>query len=203
MGRLWEQMTADHPDLLDPAARRRTAGLAGVGARNWSGRISPWRIRAGSTRRPASSPSRSRLPARFRCAGSSTGSTWRRPVNCGWWTTRPAAPPGPDFEARALYQLKFYALMIYRLRGVVPAQLKLIYLADGLSLQYAPSETELMSFENGVAALWTAMTRALETGNFPASPSWMCQFCAHQALCPVRRHPALPGRRLEPIAPTP
>jgi len=92
--------------------------------------------------------------------------------------------PDPDFEARALYQLKFYALMIFRLRGVVPAQLKLIYLADGLSLTYAPTETELLSFEQGVSALWQAISRALSTGNFPPRPSGMCRFCAHQALCP-------------------
>lgn len=93
-------------------------------------------------------------------------------------------PPGPDFEAGALYQLKFYALMIFRLRGILPTQLKLIYLADGLTLQYTPSERELISFESGVAALWRAITRALATGDFPARPSSMCQWCAHRAICP-------------------
>jgi putative RecB family exonuclease len=92
--------------------------------------------------------------------------------------------PGEDFEASALYQLKFYALMLYRLRGVVPTQLKLIYLADGMSLQYAPTESELISFENGVAALWRAISEAIETGNFPPRPSSWCRFCAHQSLCP-------------------
>ena len=107
--------------------------------------------------------------------------------------------PSPDFEARALYQLKFYALMIYRLRGIVPAQLKLIYLADGMSLQYAPSETELLSFENGVAALWRAISSALDTGDFPPRPSGMCTYCAHQSLCPEfggtpPPYPGAPGR---------
>jgi putative RecB family exonuclease len=92
--------------------------------------------------------------------------------------------PGPDFEGAALYQLKFYALMIYRLHGLVPAQLKLIYLADRLSLQYAPSESELRSFGNAVGALWQAITSALETGNFPARRGRMCRWCTHQALCP-------------------
>ena len=113
-------------------------------------------------------------------------------------------PPGPDFEARALYQLKFYALMIYRLRGVLPVQLKLIYLADGLTLQYAPSEQELISFETAVGALWQAITRALETGDFPPRPSSMCQWCAHQALCPEfggtpPPYPGPPGQAVVPV----
>ena len=92
--------------------------------------------------------------------------------------------PGPDFEAKALYQLKFYALMIFKMRGVIPAQLKLIYLADALSLTYSPSQDELVAFESGVAALWEAIIRARRTGDFPARQSRMCEWCSYQALCP-------------------
>ena len=92
--------------------------------------------------------------------------------------------PGPDFEAKALYQLKFYALMIFRMRGVIPAQLKLIYLADALSLTYSPSEDELVAFESGVAALWEANVRARQTGDFPPRQSRMCEWCSYQAMCP-------------------
>ncbi|HEY7813961.1 MAG TPA: RecB family exonuclease [Nakamurella sp.] len=111
--------------------------------------------------------------------------------------------PGPDFEGRALYQLKFYALMMYRLRGVVPAQLKLIYLADGMSLQYAPTEAELLSFSNAVGALWRAVTAALESGNFPARRGPMCRWCTHQALCPEYggTPPPYPGAPATGIAP--
>ncbi|HYN71719.1 MAG TPA: RecB family exonuclease [Nakamurella sp.] len=92
--------------------------------------------------------------------------------------------PGPDFEAKALYQLKFYALMIFRMRGVIPAQLKLIYLADALSLTYSPSEEELVAFEAGVAALWEAIVRARRTGDFPPRQSRVCEWCSYQAFCP-------------------
>ncbi len=104
--------------------------------------------------------------------------------------------PDPDFEAKALYQLKFYALMIYRLRGVLPAQLKLIYLGDVRSLQYTPSEAELLAFETGVIALWQTIGRALDTGNFPARRSAACQWCVHRAICPEwgGAPPAYPGR---------
>ena len=38
--------------------------------------------------------------------------------------------PREAFEARALFQLKFYALVLWRTRGVVPRQLRLMYLSD-------------------------------------------------------------------------
>src|SRR5687768_239263 len=34
--------------------------------------------------------------------------------------------PGVDYEAKALFQMKFYALVVWRMRGVIPRQLQLI-----------------------------------------------------------------------------
>ena len=47
--------------------------------------------------------------------------------------------PGELFEQSALFQMKFYALMVLRTRGVVPHQLKLLYLGDSRWLTYEPS----------------------------------------------------------------
>ena len=44
-------------------------------------------------------------------------------------------------ESKALFQMKFYALVLLRTRGIVPAQLRLIYLASGSILTYAPITT--------------------------------------------------------------
>ena len=197
IGPAWEQMAQEHPELLGLLPDRRTGRPGCRPRRTWSGRTSPWRIHAVSTRRPASSRSRSRWPTLFRCGVSSTGSTLRRPANCGSSTTRPAARPDPDFEARALYQLKFYALMIYRLRGVVPAQLKLIYLADGLSLQYAPTESELLSFENGRRRAVAGDHQRAGDRQLPAAAQRDVPVLRAPGAVPgVRRHPAaVPGAR--------
>ena len=93
--------------------------------------------------------------------------------------------PHPEFESAALYQVKFYALMVYRARGIVPAQLKLIYLNDGVTLTYAPSEAELQAFERSVRALWTAVADAVTAGDFPATPGRGCEWCTHRAVCPA------------------
>ena len=51
--------------------------------------------------------------------------------------------PREAFEGKALFQMKFYALVLWRTRGVVASQLKLLYLGDGEALTYAPDEAEL------------------------------------------------------------
>lgn len=92
--------------------------------------------------------------------------------------------PGPTQETRTLFQLKFYALVLLRTRGIVPAQLRLIYLADEQILTYAPDEEELLRFERTLSALWTAILDAGRTGEFPPNPSWLCSYCDYKPLCP-------------------
>ena len=92
--------------------------------------------------------------------------------------------PREAFEAKALFQMKFYALVLWRTRGIVPRQLKLIYLADRDTLTYAPDQDELVRFERTLKAIWTAIARATENGDFRPSPSRLCDWCDHQARCP-------------------
>lgn len=92
--------------------------------------------------------------------------------------------PGLAYETRALFQLKFYALVLLRTQGRAPAQLRLMYLADGVTLTYAPDPEELLRFERILSALWAAIVTAAETGEFPPRPGWMCQYCDFKRLCP-------------------
>ena len=94
------------------------------------------------------------------------------------------AAPREAFEGRALFQLKFYALVIWRTRGVVPSQLRLLYLRDADLLTYTPDAGELARFERTLEALWAAIARATEAGDFRPSPSRLCDWCHHQSRCP-------------------
>ena len=93
--------------------------------------------------------------------------------------------PREAFEARALFQLKFYALVLWRTRGVVPRVLRLLYLKDAEVCDYSPDAQELERFERTLVALWRAIEQATEARDFRPQPSRLCGWCSHQALCPA------------------
>jgi putative RecB family exonuclease len=93
--------------------------------------------------------------------------------------------PREMFEAKALFQMKFYALVLWRLHGRVPALLQLVYLGSGELLRYSPEEADLLATERKLKALWAAIARAAETGDWRASPGRLCDWCDHKGLCPA------------------
>jgi putative RecB family exonuclease len=92
--------------------------------------------------------------------------------------------PREAFEARALFQLKFYALVLWRTRGVVPRVLRLLYLKDAEVCDYTPDAEELMRFERTLLALWRAIQSATEAQEFRPKPGRLCDWCSHKAHCP-------------------
>jgi putative RecB family exonuclease len=93
--------------------------------------------------------------------------------------------PSEIFEGKALFQMKFYALVLWRTRGVVPTMLQLVYLKDGQVLRYEPQERDLLATERKVRALWVAIERAADTGDWRPSRSRLCDWCHHKPICPA------------------
>ncbi|MEZ0094705.1 RecB family exonuclease [Streptacidiphilus sp. EB129] len=94
--------------------------------------------------------------------------------------------PSRDFEGKAMFQMKFYALVLWRLRGVVPRRLQLVYLGGGGQLvSYDPTPDDLLAVERKLLALWAAVQRALASGEWPANPNRLCDWCSFKALCPA------------------
>ncbi len=93
--------------------------------------------------------------------------------------------PSERFEGKALFQMKFYALVLWRLRGEVPRMLQLVYLGDGEVVRYEPDEHDLLAVEANVRAVWQAIERAAETGDWRPSPGRLCDWCEFKSLCPA------------------
>ncbi|MGK5529550.1 RecB family exonuclease [Streptomyces sp. URMC 129] len=92
--------------------------------------------------------------------------------------------PRAEYAADALFQMKFYALVLWRLRGAVPRRLQLVYLGSGDVLTYDPDETDLRGLERKLLALWEAIRRATETGDWRPKPGRLCDWCDHRSRCP-------------------
>jgi len=94
--------------------------------------------------------------------------------------------PGAGFEAKAMFQMRFYALVLWRAYGRVPRLLQLLYLGSGEVLRYSPDEADLRATEVKVKALWEAIARATETGDWRPNPSRLCDWCHHrESHCPA------------------
>ncbi len=96
------------------------------------------------------------------------------------------ASPGVGYEAKALFQMRFYALVVWKLRGIVPSMLQLIYLGNGEVLRYEPDEDDLRATARKVEAVWAAIRLAQETGDWQPNPSRLCDWCSFHAYCPTK-----------------
>jgi putative RecB family exonuclease len=92
--------------------------------------------------------------------------------------------PRPEYQDEPLFQMKFYALVLWRLRGAVPRRLQLVYLGSGDVVTYDPTEQDLRATERKLLALWEAIRTATRSGDWQPRRTPLCGWCDHQALCP-------------------
>jgi putative RecB family exonuclease len=107
--------------------------------------------------------------------------------------------PSELFEGKALFQLRFYALVLWRTTGVLPRVLRLYYLSDREVLDYSPDIADLESLERQLEAIATAIAKARETGDWRPKASKLCNWCSFQSLCPEfgGTPPELPSATIE------
>ena len=100
--------------------------------------------------------------------------------------------PIPRFSQQAVFQMRFYALVYWRLFNIIPTQLRLMYLKVMDSMYLAPSQVELEYFERDVGDLWSKIIRDGKTGRFLPKESKLCDWCSFQSLCPAKGGTELP-----------
>ena len=93
--------------------------------------------------------------------------------------------PRAGFEGHALFQMRFYAYVLWRTRGVLARALQLEYLADGQVIRHEPTEAEMTTLEARVRSLWASVQHAARTDTWQPRPSALCEWCSFSALCPA------------------
>lgn len=92
--------------------------------------------------------------------------------------------PRAGYESSALFQMRFYAYVLWRTRGVLPKRLQLEYLGDGTMLQHEPTEPEMLTFEARIRSIWAGIQAAAAAGDWRTRRSRLCDWCSFQAHCP-------------------
>jgi putative RecB family exonuclease len=94
------------------------------------------------------------------------------------------APP-ERYALPAFFALKIYALLIRNRMGRTPVALRLMYLNGPTVYEIPVNDHQLDAMERQLAALWTAIERAMATDTFPARRNSLCGWCSFQDRCPA------------------
>lgn len=109
--------------------------------------------------------------------------------------------PSPRFVEEALFQMRFYGLVLWRLRGEAPRRLQLVYLKDGRTLTHDPRLPELEAVETKLERIWDEVEDCAASGEFAPHRTRLCDWCAFQAQCPLfgGETPEIPAEGLEQL----
>lgn len=92
--------------------------------------------------------------------------------------------PRAGYEEKSLFQMRFYALILWRTLGKIPKRLQLLYLGDKNRLMSEPTEAELIKTEGKILSIWSDIQLSYETGLWKSKKSKLCDWCNHQSICP-------------------
>jgi len=92
--------------------------------------------------------------------------------------------PAPGYGQKERFQMRFYALVVERIRERRPSLTRLLFLKDGVHVDLRPSDEDIASIEHEVREVWRDITTAAERGEFRPKKSKLCGWCSFQALCP-------------------
>ena len=92
--------------------------------------------------------------------------------------------PSANYEQKSLAGVHFYSFLCERVFGRRPRAIRLMYLRSGETITATPSAQSVKFITTRTQAVWKAVERACQTGDFRPRPSRLCSGCAFQAWCP-------------------
>ncbi len=92
--------------------------------------------------------------------------------------------PSSRFVDEALFQMRFYALML-QYTDRLPTRMQLLYLKSGQVLTLDPEQSDMSNFEAELMALWEKIAADARSGNFAPKRGPLCNWCSYQPMCPL------------------
>ncbi len=93
--------------------------------------------------------------------------------------------PSVELESSRLTGVNFYGVLCYSVLNFIPKQVKLLYLADGVTITSSINEDKIKRYLKRTQAVWSAIERACVRDDFRPNPSYKCQWCFFANYCPV------------------
>ena len=95
-----------------------------------------------------------------------------------------SAPP-ERYALGAFFGMKIYAVLVRRLTGKMPTELRLLYLSGPTLYTLDVHAQQLDAMERQVSALWSAIQRAIDRDLYPPCVSRLCDYCSFREICPA------------------
>lgn len=92
--------------------------------------------------------------------------------------------PSSRFVDEALFQMRFYALML-QAEERLPDRMQLLYLKSGQVLTLDPQPEDIERFQIELMELWGQISDAATSGDFAPQQGPLCNWCAFQSQCPL------------------
>ena len=93
--------------------------------------------------------------------------------------------PRAGYEEKALFQLRFYALLWYRIHGEIPRLIQLLYLGDKQVLKSSPTQSEILAAEKKALQIGKEIKISYEKDYWPTQKSKLCDWCSFKNICPA------------------
>ena len=93
--------------------------------------------------------------------------------------------PKLGYEEKSLFQLRFYALLWYRIHGQIPKLIQLLYLGDQKRIRSTPNEGDLIAAEKKAHQIGIDIAISIEKDYWPTQKSKLCDWCSFKNICPA------------------
>ncbi|MGH9134732.1 MAG: RecB family exonuclease [Ilumatobacteraceae bacterium] len=93
--------------------------------------------------------------------------------------------PSANYEQKSLAGVHFYSFLCESVFGRRPRAIRLMYLKSGETITATPSAQSVKFITTRTQAVWKAVERACQTGDFRPRPGALCSGCAFQPWCPA------------------